>query len=229
MSDRTQLCPRCESAQRAEARFCDQCGAAISSAGLKTQRLAGAGGPKGWREANLGLLGELAKRIIGPAQAGRPAPLPADAQLDPPAPLMGAPDNAVPVGEWGACGAHQLCVSRAVRGIADDRRPTFVVEVAYRSLRERSEPTSKYHWRLCDSQGYYYESASYNGHFLGEEKRRLVDTAVLPGRVVRGWVAFVCPLDAPLSHLRFQLSYRARELREFALPEPELRDLAPKR
>lgn len=217
----TPICPRCGSEQRPAARFCDQCGARVSSAGQATQRLGAPGGPKGWREANLGLIGELARRIIGPAQAPRPDPLPADTLAEPPAALGEAPPGAVPVGEWGACGDYTLCVYRALRGVADDRRPAFVVEVGYRGA--KSLPSSQYHWRLCDTQGYFYESGGYNGWFLGEHARRLSDTLVLPERLVRGWVAFVCPLDAPVNLLRFRVSYRSPAIREFALPEPEYR------
>jgi hypothetical protein len=211
-----QICPSCGSVQRAEARFCDQCGATISSAGIPTLRLVAP------PARPLGGLLDAARRLIG----GAPTDTPDGSAEIPTMPFAQPPPGVVPIGGWGTIDGYALAVYRALRGIADDDSANLVIEVEYRSRSAEPLRCSPFHWALHDAQGYVYTCATYNGTLLGEHTRRLPDDLVLPDRSLRGWVAFGCPIDAPVSHVRFRESVHARSYLEFALPEPEYRNLA---
>ncbi|NJM06797.1 zinc ribbon domain-containing protein [Candidatus Gracilibacteria bacterium] len=238
-------CPSCKSAQRLEARFCDQCGIALSSAGLATRRLRadeGISAPDSAGGAKLPLLARLSERLrrrgtpFSRVNMGAKPPLSSELtrsdnaarveRLREVACWSEPPPGAIAPSEVGVSAGYAVAVVGALRGINDLGQACAAIEVVYRARTDQPIRCSPFQWLLVDALGYRYDLELYKGAVLGAHERRLLEELLAPDGVLRGWIGFACPLEAPLSYARFQENRLSDLQLLFALPTAEYRDLS---
>jgi hypothetical protein len=127
-------------------------------------------------------------------------------------------------GQWLRLGDYLLCVHALIDGHVTDpayrdapAERTVCLDVSYRN--ETAAPL-RYRlgqWMLYDVEGHAYEFEIRRYLYQGHDAQKLQDAHVPPGRLARGWVAFIVPEGAIVDYVQFRPNYMADKTLEIAL------------
>lgn len=91
------------------------------------------------------------------------------------------------------------------------------IHVAYENKSSRLLKYVTLQWLLFDTEGYSYDSAILRKLYGTDERRKLREGHLNPGRSTQGWVAFQLPKEAEISHVQFRANYMAKAVADVAL------------